>query len=454
MDSLFEAVKKTCLSHGFERTYWVALSGGLDSSVLMHLLVNLRSLYPIRLRAIHIHHGLSKNADQWAMHCESICHELAVDLSLHQIDARASQGDSPEEIARQRRYEIFEKVLAPGDILLTAHHQDDQAETVLLQLFRGAGPKGLAAMSRFSRFKHGFHDRPLLNFSRQLLQQYALDHHLHWVEDESNSDNKFTRNFIRHDVMVLLKQRWPTISETISRAAEHCAESQELIEILAAQDLQTCLGSKSNTLSVKNLLLLNEVRQRQVIRLWLSENRFRFPSAIKMQHIVSDMLHAAPDKLPHVTWGNVELRRYKDDLYVMQRLQSFDPSESFVWDLKQSLRLNGRGVLMTKLSHSEGLRADIETVSIRFRRGGEVCKLPGRNHHHELKNLLQAWGIPPWLRDQVPLIYVNDQLAGVVGYFVADEFAAKEGELGFLVSLYPNEFVSLDVAVSCEPELA
>jgi tRNA(Ile)-lysidine synthase len=434
MQSLFNAVKKFCCDHGFDHTYFLAFSGGLDSTVLLHLLLNIRSLYPIKLRVIHIHHGLSENASAWAEHCEKLCSDFSIDCTVMRIDAKSTVGESPEEVARERRYAVFQSLMQPQDILLTAHHQDDQAETILLQLFRGAGPKGLAAMSPLIKWASGFLARPLLAFSRSELQAYAEHYQLQWIDDESNNNLNFTRNFIRHEVLALLKKRWPSIQKTLSRTAEHCAEAQQLIENFSQQDLTHCRGSQPNTLSVKKILAFDVSRQRQVIRLWLQQHNFPIPSTRKMQHILHDLLQARVDKTPHITWGQVELRRYRDDIYVMKQLEKYDNSIRLFWDFKQPLSLPNAMTLNATPVVGQGLRADVPSVSVQFRQGSEACRLPGRKHHHLLKNLFQEWGVPTWERDRVPLLFVEQELAVVVGYGIAEKFQAKNMELGFIIS--------------------
>lgn len=432
---LFDTVKQFCIKQGFEPTYWLAFSGGLDSTVLLHLLVNLRSLYPLKLQVVHVHHGLSPNADHWAKQCEQVCDELNVECKIYYVDAISKTGESPEEIARERRYAVLTELMKKNDVLLTAHHQDDQAETVLLQLLRGAGPKGLSAMSRYIAFNQGYLGRPLLDFSRQALLHYAEANQLHWIDDESNHNISFSRNFIRHEVMPLLKSRWPSVAATLTRVADHCAQAQDIIETSAHQDLVQCYGSKENTLSVKKLLQFDENKQRQIIRYWLSQNHFPTPSTLKMHHILNDVLHAREDRLPHVVWGDTELRRYRDDLYVMPCLSIIDNSRSYVWDFKQPLPLSENQILNAELVIGDGLRSDIGSVMVRFRREGENICIAGRVHHHSLKKLFQSWGVPPWLRSQVPLLFVNDELIAVVGFFIADKYRAKNTEQGYAVIL-------------------
>lgn len=319
--------------------------------------------------------------------------------------------------------------------MLTAHHQDDQAETVLLQLLRGAGPKGLAAMPALKPFAQGWLGRPLLSFTRAQLTKFAEQHALQWIEDESNTNTHFTRNFLRHDIMPLLRKRWPEVSNTLARVAENCAQAQQILDDVAEQDLQTLQGSSANTLSITKLRDKDVVSQRHILRAWLNQLNFPLPSAVKLKQIQQDMLYAREDKLPHFSWRGIELRRYRDDLYAMPKLPSNVAQQDRDWDLAQTLVLPNIGTLSTTLTQSMGLRCDITKVNVRFRKGGETLRLPGRSCHHELKKLFQDWGIPPWQRQRIPLVYVEDQLAAVVGYAVSEDFSAGKGDEGWLLRL-------------------
>ncbi len=348
MASLVDAIAEWVQTYGVERTYWLAYSGGLDSHVLLHLFAQLRAVYPLRLHAVHINHGVSANAEKWVQHCEQVCRVLQVDFSSHKLNFSAVQTEfsSPEDFLRQYRYQHFATLLKPNDMLLTAHHQNDQAETVLLQLFRGAGPKGLAAMPQIKSLAQGLHGRPLLNFTRAELKSYAEQQQLQWIEDESNADVNFTRNFLRHDVMPLLEKRWPTLTNTLSRTAAHCAETQQVLDDFVQHDLQAVREGKA--LSVKKLLSLDVPRQSQVIRLWLSQNNFLLPSAVKMQQILQSILHAREDKTPCVSWSGVEIRRYRDHLFALQPLAPHDAAQVLQWDLQAPMTLQDQRVLATK----------------------------------------------------------------------------------------------------------
>lgn len=435
MEFLFDHLKAFFEKQGIDKTYWIAYSGGLDSHVLLHLCARLHPFYPIRFNAIHINHGLSPNADAWALHCATVCNDLQIHFQQKKLTIDLARGQSLEEVAREYRYAQLADLLTEGDILLTAHQQEDQAETVLLQLFRGSGPKGLAAMPMIKPFAAGFHARPLLGVSREELQQYAKKHQLTWIEDETNADPGFTRNFLRHEIFPILKKRWPSIAKTLARTAENFAEAQHLLETVAKDDLENIKGSSATQISIPSLLRLSKARQRQVLREWMSQLQFPLPSEAKLQQIQKNILHAAEDKLPHIVWGNVEIRRYQEQLYIMKRLPKHNIAQMYDWDMRQSLLLPGVGKLHVELTQAKGLRADIKNIQVRFRQGGEWCQLAGRSHRHELKKLLQQWGVPPWERSRIPLLYMDDVLIAVVGYYIDEKYMANSKEDGYLVHL-------------------
>lgn len=427
MELLFNSIKAFFDQYGLNRTYWVAYSGGLDSTVLLHLCAKAREeLSSIQLGAVHINHGLNPHAAKWSEQCEKYCRHLQIEFFQKTIHAKHALGDSPEDIARKKRYAVFAELLNQGDFLLTAHQQDDQAETLLVQLFRGAGPKGLASMPMIKSFADGFHARPLLNFTRDDLSHYATVHELQWIEDDSNKNTNLTRNFLRHHVVPLLKTRWPTVTKTLSRVAGHCADAAVIMEEVAKLDLKDHVTQCSIAqpakitpiLSVKRLNELTPLYQRQALRTWMSEMKFPLPSDLKLKQIQRDFLQARNDKAPHIQWGDVELRRYDHHLYLMKKLPPHDPTQIVHWkDLQEPLVLPHVGELRVIKNNFDGQR-----VTVRFRQGGEVCQLPKRKHHHELKKLFQIWKVPPWERDRIPLIYLNDVLTAVVGYWQDDAF--------------------------------
>lgn len=439
--TLLLALQRFCSQYGYDKTYWIGYSGGLDSHVLLAVCHALRLNQPIKLRAIHINHGLNAKSKIWADHCARVCEAYEIDYLERSIQFEQTAGRSLEELAREKRYAIFAECLNDGDLLMTAHQQDDQAETLLLQLFRGAGPKGLAAMPVERSFARGFHLRPFLGFTRSMLQEYAELMKLKWIEDESNQNLHLTRNFIRHDVLPRLKARWPTVTIAISRTASHCAEAQALLEEVALDVGKKVSGSKINTLSVNKLLQLTAENQKLVLRTWIRALDYPLPDAKKIQTILNNALKAASDKMPCIRWGGIELRRFRDDLYLMPCLPIHNAQQIFEWDLETKLKLPGIGVLSairsevkTETQRKHYLCLDIRSVSVRFRRGGEIARLPKRGHH-TLKNLFQEWGVPPWERDRIPLIFVNEKLISAVGYFIDPEYMAEEDKKGYILML-------------------
>lgn len=456
---LADIAKEFFDQYGNGKKIWIAYSGGIDSHVLLHIFASYRLQNSFDLNVIHINHGLNPLANEWQQHCANICTQLNVNFLAKKIDNQVLPGESPEALARKRRYAVFKELLSAEEILLTAHQQDDQAETLLIQLFRGAGPKGLAAMPKAKKFGAGFLVRPLLNYSRIELHEYAVKHQLHWIEDDSNKNIKFSRNFIRHEIMPVLKKRWPTITKTIARSAKQCGDMQNLLNAvmpdvspqannlassalcrerhwmpsLALVSGMTIDSIRGNKLSVSGLTNLEPSKQRHILRHWLSQNNISLPSEKKLFHLQKDLLSANQDKNPHIVWGEYEARRYQDFIYVMLRKLKHDPKQVYTWDLAAPLVIKNIGSLKAISSTGNGLRADIQQVTVRFRQGGERLQLPGRTHTHCLKKLFQEWKIPPWERDRIPLIYVENELAAVVGFFIANKFAGQLNEPSMVI---------------------
>jgi tRNA(Ile)-lysidine synthase len=423
--------------------YCVAYSGGIDSHVLLHALVQIRDTLPCPdIHAIHVNHSIHPDAEQWARHCENVCYELGVAFEAITINVQRQPKHSLEATARDARYDAFAQLSQAHDMLLLAQHQDDQAETLLLQLMRGSGVKGLAGMPVCTVFAEGWMARPLLAFGREAIQQYAITQQLPWIEDPSNLDTAFDRNFLRHAVLPQLRQRWPAVDATLARVARHQADAAELLEVLAQQDLTRLVTPDPAVLNIELLAQLDPVRQRNVLRYWLHRIcTLPLPSTAQLQRILDEVLPAAVDTTPLVHWPGAEVRRYHNALHAMAPLAVVDSGWQQHWDLQSGLHLPAGGTLQVRQGEGVGLRiADVEHgVTVRYRRGGERCRLPGRAHHHELKKLLQEWAVPPWQRDGIPLIYIGDQLAQVVGFCVCEPFVAKPGELGIEIIAKPPE---------------
>ena len=424
---------QSCLAN-FPATphYWVAYSGGLDSHVLLHLITRLQKQQPnIRVTAIHIHHGLQAEANQWLEHCRISCLKIAIPLKIIRVDAHAQSGQSPEEAARISRYAAFKSLIKQDDILLTAQHQDDQAETVLLQLLRGSGLAGLAAMPGFGSFGAAYLARPLLPFSQQALDHYATRHQLSWIEDPSNLDDRYDRNYLRQSVLPQLRQRWPGFSKTLHRTSLHCAESQALLTELADELLASAHNLIDNTIVISTLKTLSAPKQRLLLRAWIQQSGLRYPSARTIERIINEILPAKEDKMPVVDWPEGCIRRYRNRLYLSKPEPHFDHSTQFDWDGKKPLLMTGNGSLTAVSTSSNGICAQqwtLHLITIRFRTGGERGRIAHRTGRHSLKKLFQESGIPPWIRNRLPLVYLGDQLAAIPGLWVFEPFQKDAGQ--------------------------
>lgn len=415
--------------------YWVAFSGGLDSHVLLHALVSLRGRLAGELHAVHVNHGLHGDADGWAEHCRRVCAGLHVPCRVLQVDASPVAGESPEAAARWVRYEAIASLMASGDTALTAHHQDDQAETLLLHLLRGSGPHGLSAMSPCRPFAGGRLARPLLGFPRAALHHYAESQGLRWVEDPSNKEDRYERNFLRNQIMPALKMRWAALPAVLVRAAAHQAEAAKLIDALADIDLATLRGPRQDVLRVDVLGGLSPARQRNALRRWIRALGLPLPTTRHLDRVLGDVVAAGEDRTPLVRWHGAEVRRYRNQVYAMPPLAPHDARAVLDWRLPEPLVLPA-GRLEAEAATGAGLRAAVcptDRVEVRFRQGGERCHLAGRRNSQALKKLLQAHGVPPWLRDRIPLIYIGDQLAAVGDRWVCGPFLAEPDEPGWVL---------------------
>ncbi len=417
--------------------YWVAYSGGLDSHVLLHAMAALREhLQPVGLGVVHVNHGLHGDALAWAGHCARICGDLDVPLTQLEVDARPVRGESPEAAARRARYEAVGAVMGAGDVVLTAHHRDDQAETLVLHLLRGSGPHGLAAMPPCRSFQQGWLARPLLDLSRQALREYAEARSLSWVDDPSNHEDRFERNFLRNEIMPALKIRWPALTDVLARAAAHQSEAARLVDTLADTDLDGVRGGIPGTLRLDLLLTLSPERQRNLLRRWFGRMGLPLPTTAHLDRVVQDVMGADVDRTPLVRWEGAEVRRYRDRLFAMPPLAPATPDATLCWPLEETLLLPD-GRLSAERVAGQGIKVPAGTpgvAEVRFRHGGERCRPAGRLHSHSLKKLLQERGVPPWVRQRLPLVYVAGELAAVADLWVCEPLAAREGETGWRIS--------------------
>ncbi len=409
----------------------VAYSGGMDSHVLLHSLLIIRDQLSADIHVIHVNHGLQSSAERWAESCSDFCKSNEIQITILEVDAKSKKGESQEAVARVSRYQAIRELMRDGDVLLTAHHSDDQAETVLLQLLRGSGPSGLSAMPLINGFGLGFHVRPLLHYSRADLAEYARQNQLQWVEDFSNRDISFDRNFLRHEIIPLLKQRWPSLDRTISRSASHCAEAQQLIEDAARLDLQKMDIDASNSMSVDALAGLPHPRARAVIRTWIRDSGLQLPDTTRMDRVLREMLTAREDRNPIVDWPGVELRRYRNRLFLMPALMPLNGDIEMAWDGRSELVLPSMLGTISVEDSNAGIALDVWTkgdIAVCFRGGGERFRPVGRDVSKSLKSLFQEKGIPPWERERIPLVKINGELAAVGDFWVCDRFSTDSSE--------------------------
>ena len=395
------------------RNYLVAYSGGMDSHVLLHLLARCKNLQGVNInvRVVHIHHGLQEIADSWPKHCQSVCDNFGLPLETFYLKLKVKSSESLEAVARQGRYQALQQILKKDEVLLTAHHQRDQAETFLLQLFRGAGVQGLASMPNITSFGEGWHARPLLEVPYLSLQKYALDNKLNFIQDPSNLNNNFKRNFLRNTVIPALTKHWQGFDKAVSRSAKIQAETKQLLDEMAADLLASFPDQKC--LSITHLLQFSKIKQKLILRYWLTQSGFTAPSEAKLNHIISDVLMAKKDAQPLLAWQGVEIRRYNNNVYCNAPLKPHDNKQLIQWDGKKALKIDSLEITIPcQVLLDLGLQNQV--VTVRFRQGGERLYSINKKHSQSLKKRFNEDLIPPWLRDRVPLIFVADKLVHLV----------------------------------------
>ncbi|MFZ5575825.1 MAG: tRNA lysidine(34) synthetase TilS [Pseudomonadota bacterium] len=431
--TVIDAVAAVLARHAGPGTRLVlALSGGLDSTVLLHALAALRACQRYSLAALHVHHGLSPRADDWADFCARLCAGLGVELSVHRVTVARDDPAGIEAAARRARQRVFAAVDA--DFILTAHHQDDQAETVLLQLLRGAGPKGLAAMAALQP-RAGWRAallRPLLGLARADLAGYAQAHRLAWVDDESNAETRYRRNALRHDVMPRLAAHFPGVGATLARAAALQADAAELLDALARLDAAAAVAG--DRLDCAALAALPPARARNLLRHFLERRGVTMPSARRLDEALRQLLAARHDARVCVALGHGTLRRYRGGAYWVAPL----PAEMSPvrWRGEPALDFPAAGVtVLFEATLGAGIRrAMLEdgVVTLGVRQGGETLRLHAGGPRRSLKKLLQEHTLPPWRRERLPLLLYDGQLVWAAGIGIDADWRAARDEAGLL----------------------
>jgi len=368
----------------------VALSGGIDSVVLLHYL---NKYYPNQVRVIHCNHHISDHSNEWQDFSKKICEKLNLYIDI--LDLDIPQSNNLEEAARVKRYESLKASINIDEVICTAHHQNDQAETLLIQLLRGSGSRGLSAMPKLKTFGEGLLYRPFIDIEKSEIKDYALENHLEWVEDDSNNDEKFTRNFLRHKILPQLEKLYPHVHKNIARASKHQSELSKISDDLAILDIESLGLLKNNRLQSDLLKKMDEYRLKNVLRFHLNQLNFRSPSEKVLEQMIQ-LIRAKEDSIPVVSWSNYEVRRYQDELYFL--------------DVNQSEERESCPFYEEFSPHPK--------FSIGYREDGLRVKFPGKEHSQSLKKVLQEKQIPTWERDTLRMYYVDGNLVAIekVGY--------------------------------------
>jgi tRNA(Ile)-lysidine synthase len=426
----------------------LGLSGGMDSICLLHVLAELAAPHRFSLRAVHVNHGISANSDQWAGFCRNVCNRLGVPLAVENVDVSIYRHLGPEAAARAVRWAALQT--HDFDFLVLAQHRDDQAETLLLQLLRGAGPAGLAGMAA-----NAFHPstqptgdsrsaprqtrvlRPLLQMERADVEQFVRERGLEWVEDESNANVMLERNFLRHQVIPVLSARYPHATAMIARSAGLLSESSALLDQLGRQDI--ALIEKDEGLDLPGLRLLGEARARNALRSYCNLREIPVPGYSRLHEIWQQLREPRPDSRICISWDGFVLRRYRNRVFIEKYRD--EPASAFdlvAWDGEPSLALTAlNGMLNFKPEEGRGIsvaKLRSAPVTIRLRRGGERLRIDPRRPHRTLKNLWQEKGTPPWRRERLPLLFCGEQLVCVPGLGEEFDWRAGPGERGLIVS--------------------
>ncbi|MDD2916206.1 MAG: tRNA lysidine(34) synthetase TilS [Gallionella sp.] len=454
----------------------VGLSGGVDSVVLLHLLHKLAPRFSWQLSALHVHHGISPNADVWADFCADLCEHYLIPLHIERVDIAPLRAHGIEAAARKLRHVAFLEQCC--DFVAVAHHADDQAETLLLQLLRGAGVRGASAMPVLSTSKRPVLSeskpvegdesinflRPLLHSTRQEILDYAAVHHLHWIEDESNADDSYPRNFLRHRVMPLLGERFPACRDTLARSAQHFAEASELLDDLARLDAPDLFPSPavieqgssrlpplplagegdarmevhSGALEISRLQSLSRPRAKNLLRYFLHRLGAPMPQAVQLDDMLQQLCHARQDAAVCIEYGDWQVHRYQGGVYVLRAPGDFDRNLVLAWQGEPELDWPALNIRL-RFEHEQAAGISLAKlrrapVTLRLRQGGEALRPHPNAATRTLKNLLQEHPVPPWWRDRLPLLYCGEELVCVPGVAIAAEYQAGAAEEGVRLS--------------------
>ena len=416
----------------------IALSGGLDSMVLMDLLSKAKRSSD-EVKAIHINHNLHEDSREWVDFVSDACSKYKLPLIIKSIKPK-QVGFGLEAAARDQRYKKFKEIILDNECLLTAHHLDDQTETILYRIFRGTGLDGLRSIRKKTKFGKGLLCRPLINIPREAIEQYAKLNNIEWIEDSSNNNIDFDRNYLRKDIIPSIKKRWPKAHTTINRLSSLAENNQKLLHEIAKEDIGEL--EKFNVLDLGILSNKSTLRINNIFRFMILKNNMGIPSLKVLEKGIETLLNTKSDS-PIVTWNGCSIRRYKDTLYFfnpdLKQLQS-KPLQ-LKWFIQETINLGGdRGSIKAKFIKGEGIALNKcpKSLEIKYRKGGEQIKPSGHKITKSLKNLFQENNVLPWARDQIPLVYLDEDLISVGDLWFNQDYKAQKQEDGFLISWERN----------------
>ncbi|TDE23304.1 tRNA lysidine(34) synthetase TilS [Vibrio owensii] len=425
----------------------LAFSGGVDSRLLLELLSRYHQAHSIdnqsadsksvSCHAVYVHHGLSSNAGDWANQCLVWAEQAGISCSVEHVNLDINSGESIELLAREARYQALAKHIQMGDLLLTGQHADDQVETFLLALKRGSGPKGLSSMAESMPFAGGTLVRPLLAVKREQIEAAAKEQKLSWVEDESNQDIRYDRNFLRHRIVPELSERWPSIHQAVQRSASLCAQQEALLDELLSAVFERALQSDLS-LSIEELATHSELARARLVRMWLAKLNANMPTQVQLNLIWNEVGLAQQDANPKLQLKQGEVRRFQNRLYWVTETADVTTWQSKI-QTDTALVLPERLGELTLSTRSEqatiALPPQPELLRVTFNPEGLSAHPTTRNHSRKLKKLFQEYNVPSWLRRQIPILMYQDQVVAVGDLFVDQAFSGQDCELIWRKSL-------------------
>lgn len=407
--SSLEILVKDHLQQYVERQYRIVLafSGGLDSCVLLHLLQKV--LPADTLLVWHVHHGLLDCADDMALFCRKKAVEYEIPFKLSHLNLDEAKSNL-ESIARTARYKTFENGLIESDLLLTAHHADDQVETFFLNLFRGSGSAGLRGIARQKKLSNNEILRPLLEVPRSTLYEYAESHAIEWFDDPSNENKRFDRNYLRHQVIPGIKHRWPGMLKSIRRVCRIQSETQQILDEVAESDYRLC-SSDPMRLHKDSLSQLSLARQKNLILYWLRKNQLKSLPVGRLESLITQ-LQARHQKNPWIQGNGYDIRIYDNQLFIAPPVEAVDADDSYSFDEKNELVIPCLNLTLSRKSFFRHLNIPDtnQEVEIGFRSENK----PHASDKHRLKRLFQKHRIPPWMRDRTPLVFIDGEFKDIL----------------------------------------